>query len=117
MRGAPRPRFSVPTLFYCRRPVFAAKRVVRYCTFYVRIVKYQKKEEILLKNKENIQELLAYFMILLYQKTKENLQYRRTIEYVEEAKLRLTRNANFDMTIDQMLRKIWEEMNEKHRRN
>lgn len=56
-------------------------------------------------------------MILLYQKTKENLQYRRTIEYVEEAKLRLTRNANFDMTIDQMLRKIWEEMNEKHRRN
>ena len=80
-------------------------------------IDYQKKEEILLKNKENIQELLAYFMILLYQKTKENLQYRRTIEYVEEAKLRLTRNANFDMTIDQMLRKIWEEMNEKHRRN
>ncbi len=80
-------------------------------------IDYQKKEEILLKSKENIQELLAYFMILLYQKTKENLQYRRTIEYVEEAKLRLTRNANFDMTIDQMLRKIWEEMNEKHRRN
>lgn len=33
MRGALRLRFAVLTLFYFRRPVFAAKRVVRYCTF------------------------------------------------------------------------------------
>ena len=48
---------------------------------------------------------------------KEDLRYRKVIEIVEQAKIRLNRNANFDMTIDQMLLKMWEEMNEKHHRS
>ena len=78
---------------------------------------YIKQTEIFSKNKEDIQELLAYLIVLLYQKMKEDLRYRKVIEIVEQAKIRLNRNANFDMTIDQMLLKMWEEMNEKHHRS
>ena len=35
---------------------------------------------------------------------------------IEEAKKRLVSNANFDMTIDNLLLKIWEEFNEKYSR-
>jgi len=80
-------------------------------------IEYIKKAEILIKNKEDMQELLAYLIVLLYQRTKDDLRFRKTIEYVEDAKKRLARNANVDMTIDQMLLKIWEEINEKHRRS
>lgn len=81
------------------------------------LLDYMKLAETFGKNKEDIQELLAYLIVLFYQKTKEDLRYRKVIELVEQAKIRLSRNANFDMTVDQMLLKMWEEMNEKHRRS
>lgn len=80
-------------------------------------IAYIKKAEILTKNKEDLQEMLEYLIVLLYQKTKEDSRFRKTIDYVEDAKRRIARNANIDMTIDQMLLKIWEEINEKHRRS
>ena len=37
-------------------------------------------------------------------------------KYVEEAKKRLAANSNYDMTIDNLLMKMWEEINEKYSR-
>lgn len=81
------------------------------------IIEQWKNSEIFTKNKEDSQEILNYLNVWLYQKAKEDARYLGTIGIVEEAKNRLVRNANFDMTIDQMLLKIWEEIHEKHRRN
>ena len=40
----------------------------------------------------------------------------KCMEYIEEAKRKLSYSNNFDMTIDNMLIKIWEEFNEKYNR-
>ena len=54
-------------------------------------------------------------------KTKESKSFLKLyddgiIKYIEEAKKRLVSNANFDMSIDILLLKIWEEFNEKYSR-
>lgn len=67
--------------------------------------------EVLYKEKEKIQELLEYMNVLLY-KTKE-LKKLRAIFYVEETKKRILSNSNYDMCIDFLLMKMWEEINEK----
>lgn len=65
--------------------------------------------DILYKSKEIIFELLEYLNVLLL-KTKE-IEKINCIKYVEETKKRLTANSNYDMTIDNLLIKIWEEIN------
>ena len=67
--------------------------------------------EVLYKEKEKIQELLEYMNVLLY-KTKE-LKKLRAISYVEETKKRILANSNYDMCIDFLLMKMWEEINAK----
>lgn len=70
--------------------------------------------EILYKSKEIINDLLDYINILLLKTQKiENIN---CIQYVENAKKRLTSNSNYDMTIDELLIKMWEEINEKYNR-
>ena len=44
--------------------------------------------------------------------TRENKQYLNCIKLVSECKNRLKANANFDMTIDNLVLKMWEEVNE-----
>ncbi len=65
--------------------------------------------EILYKSKENIFDLLDYINVLLL-KTNE-LQKINCVKYVEEVKKRLNSNSNYDMTIDYLLLKMWEEIN------
>lgn len=62
------------------------------------------------KNKENIDEILDYINIIFWNKLQENQKYINCFNIVQEARNRLARNANFDMTIDNMLIKIWEEI-------
>ena len=62
------------------------------------------------KNKENIDEILDYINIIFWNKLQENHKYINSLNIVQEARNRLARNANFDMTIDNMLIKIWEEI-------
>ena len=62
------------------------------------------------KNKENIDEILDYINIIFWNKLQENHKYINCLNIVQEARNRLARNANFDMTIDNMLIKIWEEI-------
>ena len=58
------------------------------------------------KNKENIDEILDYINIIFWNKLQENHKYINCLNIVQEARNRLARNANFDMTIDNMLIKI-----------
>lgn len=64
--------------------------------------------EVLYKEKDKIQELLEYINICLYQ-TKQ-LKKLNCISYVEETKKRLLANSNYDMCIDFLLMKMWEEI-------
>ena len=73
------------------------------------------KSEMFSKLKDNIYEVLDYMNVILYN-TKE-LKKINCISIVEETKKRLLSNSNFDMTIDNLLIKIWEEVNEKYNRS
>jgi DNA polymerase-3 subunit delta' len=74
--------------------------------------------EILYKSKDDIYDYLEYINVILYQLLKENVNYSskfmNCIKIVEETKQRLLANSNYDMSIDRMLFKIWEEINEKN---
>lgn len=81
-------------------------------------LKFLLCNEIFYSNKEDINLLLDYVSILFFQGIDENNVggSSKCIEYVEEAKRKLSYSNNFDMTIDNMLIKIWEEFNEKYNR-
>lgn len=66
--------------------------------------------EILYKSKEDINDILDYINIILLKKAKENYLYTNCIKIVENTKKRLAQNANYDMSIDDMLFKMWEEI-------
>jgi DNA polymerase-3 subunit delta' len=53
--------------------------------------------------KEDIFEILEYINILLINKAKENYLYTKCINIVENTKKRLKQNANYDMSIDNMI--------------
>ena len=76
----------------------------------------QMSEEIY-SSKEEIYSILDYINILLLKKCKKNSRYVKTIQIVEETKKRLKVNSNYDMSIDNMLFNLWEEINEKNNRS
>ena len=71
--------------------------------------------EVLYKSKDIILDLLEYINILLLKSKKINKV--NCVKYVEEAKKRIISNSNYDMTIDNLLMKMWEEINEKYSRS
>ena len=66
--------------------------------------------EILYKSKDDINDILDYINIILLKKAKDNYLYTNCIKIVENTKKRLAQNANYDMSIDDMLFKMWEEI-------
>ena len=64
----------------------------------------------ILYNKENIQKMLEYINIVLLIYAKQDARYADCIKVVEETKKRLNFNANFDMTIDNMLLQMKENL-------
>lgn len=79
------------------------------------ILEITKSAEILYKSKEEIFDMLDYINVILL-KTK-SLKLINCINIVEDTKKRLKSNANYDMSIDNMLLNIWEEVNEKNSRS
>lgn len=79
------------------------------------ITQIWKNAEILYKSKENILDFLDYINILFYNKLMKNydIKYTKAISIVEEAKKKIVANSNFDMTIDNLLLKLWEEIGNK----
>ncbi len=73
--------------------------------------------DILYQSKDSIQHLLEYMNILLLEKLKDtnDLKYVHCINIIEQTKKRLSTNANYDMCIDHLLLKIWEEFHEEYR--
>ena len=67
--------------------------------------------------KEFINQSLEYSEVVLMEFAKENRRYLNCIKYVDDCINRLSYNANFDMSIDMMLFKIWEEVNENSSRH
>ena len=67
------------------------------------------KSDFIYNNKEEIYDILDYINIVLSSKLLENPQYITYIEAVEQTKKNLRANSNYDMSIDNMIFKIWEE--------
>lgn len=63
------------------------------------------------KEKENIIGILEYINVILFEKGLKEQKYLSCIEIVEQSKNRLKQNVNLDMTLDNMLFKIWENCN------
>ena len=76
---------------------------------------FLNQAEIFNKQKENILKILDFLNVILY--NTKDIKRINCIQIVEDTKKRLTFNSNFDMTIDNLLIKMWEEINEKHSRS
>ena len=66
------------------------------------------KLDVLYKDKDNIFENLDFINEIFIKKAKYDFRYLDYIDYVEETKSKLKLNANYDMSIDNLILKIWE---------
>jgi len=83
------------------------------------IIDMWNKSTVFYGSKDSIHNLLEYVNVVLLEKLKDtnDIHYANCIQIVEETKKRLSSNANYDMCIDNLLLKIWEEFHEKYSRN
>lgn len=83
-------------------------------------LKFLQNYQVLSDNKDDIFLVLDYIYILLFQmsmKSSKNFNgYISSMKIVEDTKGKLLNSNNFDMTIDNMLIKIWEGINEENNR-
>lgn len=63
------------------------------------------------KTKDKKNEVLDYINIVLINLASKSNKYANCIKIVEDTKKRLQSNANYDMSIDNMLLNLWEEVN------
>lgn len=75
------------------------------------VVDLVNKAEFLYSSKDDKTEILDYMEVILMNIAKTSNKYAQTIEIAEQTKKRLAANANYDMSIDNMLFKIWETVN------
>ena len=75
------------------------------------VVDLVNKAEFLYSSKDDKMEILDYMEVILMNIAKTSNKYAQTIEIVEQTKKRLAANANYDMSVDNMLFKIWETVN------
>ena len=80
-------------------------------------IEFIKNAESLYKEKDNITDALEYINVILFKKAKADDRFLNCIQYVEKAKNKLKQNANYDMTLDDMLFHLWEEVNENYNRS
>lgn len=82
------------------------------------IVDIWNSADVLYQSKDNISNLLDYLNIVFLNKLRatNDEKYINIIKIVETTKKRLSSNANFDMCIDNLLLKIWEEFHEGNNR-
>ena len=67
--------------------------------------------EIIYKAKDEKFDILDYMNIVFINLAKISNKYANCIKIVEDTKRRLQSNANYDMCIDNMLFRLWEEVN------
>lgn len=69
-----------------------------------------KKADIIYKSQEDKIDILEYINIILFRKSRQNAKYLNCINIIEDTKKRLNANSNYNMTIDNMIMTIWEEI-------
>lgn len=74
------------------------------------LIEILKNADIIYKSQDSKQEILEYINILLFKKAKENIKFLDCINIVEDTKKRLKANSNYNMSIDNMLMTMWEEI-------
>ncbi len=67
-------------------------------------------------DRDNINDVLDYMIVCLYSNSSKNNKYLDCIKTINECSNRLRSYSNFDMTIDNMLLGLWEELNESSNR-
>jgi len=74
-----------------------------------------KLKNSIFSNKDDTEEILNYinviFLNMALNETKNAITYSNCIQIIENTKNRLKRNGNYDMTIDNCLLSLWEEIN------
>lgn len=77
------------------------------------IVQEMNEFTVLYNSKEIIQDLLDYMTVIVYNYISKEKDYRvrfiNIINYIENTKIKLNSNTNYEMSIDSLLMKIWEE--------
>ena len=87
------------------------------------LIDFLKTTETVSKNKEIINYILDYINLIFYEKANNNScivdfqKYMNCIQIVEKVKQILKQNGNFDMSIDYLFLKVWEEINERYSRS
>ena len=74
------------------------------------LVDFLKKADLIYKPQEDKYEILESINVILFNKSKEDIRFLNCIDIIEDTKKRLSSNGNYNMCIDNMLFKIWEEM-------
>ena len=69
-----------------------------------------KKADIIYKSQEDKNDILEAINVILFRMSKQDIRYLNCINIVQDTVKRLNANANYNMSIDNMLFKIWEEM-------
>lgn len=67
-----------------------------------------KEADIIYKFQDDKFEILEYINVILFEKSKTNINFLKGIDIVEETKKRLKANSNYNMCIDNMLFQLWE---------
>lgn len=78
---------------------------------HVNVIDLINSKELVFKGKEDINSILDYIITIFFEKIKDNRKYIECIEIAENAKERLRKNSNYDMTIDNFMLNVWEEIN------
>ena len=69
-----------------------------------------KKADIIYKSQEDRIDILEAINVILFKLSKQDIRYLNCIDIVEDTTRRLNANANYNMSIDNMIFRIWEEM-------
>lgn len=78
----------------------------------VNLIEFIKKSKVIY-DKECITDILDYMVVCLYSKSNDKYsKFIECIKYINECNKRLMSNTNFNMCLDDMVLKIWEEINE-----
>ena len=75
------------------------------------IIDIMESKEQIFNDKTQIDNILSYINLIFFDKIKENAKFIECMKKLENTKDRLSKNNNFDMTIDNFIMTVWEEIN------
>lgn len=103
--------------------ILEKKEIYEQIDTFIDSIEKQDKIDFLTKNKDifvkdEIYEILEYCMVSLFYigKKSGNIKYLNCVNNIQMTINHLKQNSNYDMSIDYMLFKIWEEVNENNSR-